>query len=62
MSTLVGNLVPRALNFFHLCQHDKKYALWVRYCLCGAVCLRSCRKINSHKMEGLCPLQVMLHR
>ena len=50
-STLVGNLVPRALNFFHLSVNEKMPQ--VRYCLCGAnFCLRSGRKINSHKMEG----------
>ena len=47
----MGNLVPRALNFFHLSVNKKMP--WVRYRLGGPnFCLRSCRKINSHKMES----------
>ena len=64
MSTLVGNLVPKTLNFFH--HSVNKKMLWVRYCLGVAnFCLRSRRKINSHKMEGfglMSPLQVTLQR
>ena len=58
MSTLVGNLFPRILNFFH--HSVNKKMPWVHYCLGEAnVCLRSRRKINSHKMF---PLQVTLQR
>ena len=50
---VVDNLVPRALNFFHL--SVKKNALGtLHYCLCGGnFCFRSHRKTNSHKMESL---------
>ena len=62
---VVDNLVPRALNFFHL--SVKKNALGtLHHCLCrGYFCFRSHRKTNSHKMESLrlmSPLQVTLQR
>ena len=64
MSNLVGNLVPKILNFFH--HSVNKKMIWVRYCLGVAnLCLRYRRKINSHKMEGfglMSPLQVTLQR
>ena len=51
MSTLVGNLVSRAFNFFHHSVNKKMSC--IHYCLGMAnFCLKSRRKINSHKMEG----------
>ena len=64
MSALVGNLFPTALNFFHHSVNKKLPC--VCYCLGEAnFCLRSQRKINSHKLEGfglMSPLQVMFQR